>query len=519
MFHVTNIQHFCTPINYTYSILFQILYLYLLINILINCILTIYKNNYKIKLKTTKLINLIKLLSKKEAKIFLGFCKTDIVYVRQGVIELVEYLLLLHPNYNEENTNEKLIYKKAFGATRFNRAKLTILFTSTTKALEAFLATHQLLKWEFDSARFLTAELLDRTDDSIAEGYIKSIEKMNSKGIIHDSEYYNHLYQTEELIYLNTSKHKGYSSNLQQLTTQLDLFYYTRKIKYYCEMLNQQSVLQMNFDLTNIQTFLSTVEKTIHIEKAAISVYAAILKMLLAPAEDQKYAALKEKIYTHQQEFSGNEKRNLFTYLQNYCIRKINTGITPYLQELFNNYEFMLQKEIITEGGVISQFDFKNIITISLRLKKYDWTETFLQQYSPMIDAKDRENAIDYNRSRVLYTKGDYKSALRIMQRVTFSRIFYQIDAKILLLKIYYDINDEDGLLNAVNAFKIFLKRNKEISKYQYQSNYNFCTYLLMLNKIKNGSKKVAPKLKEKLKLNRQVIDITWLEERLGFLE
>lgn len=154
----------------------------------------------------SKFISMYRLLTLKEANEFYGFCKSDMVYVRTGVINLLAYLIKLENNFTEKTLNENQVYKKILSAGNFNKALLLTILTSATKALESFLAVKQLLKYSFDSTRFLTAELIDRNDSGNIPSYIKAIEKQNVSALVNDSEHYHHLYQTQELKHIASAK-------------------------------------------------------------------------------------------------------------------------------------------------------------------------------------------------------------------------------------------------------------------------------------------------------------------------
>lgn len=469
-------------------------------------------------MESSKLISLLKLLSAKEVKSFLSFCQSDITYVRGGVPELVAILIKEHPTYKSNNCDEKKIWTALFGKQKLNTKPLLHLLSNTTKALEVFLAIQKLVKNKWKSRLFFIEEMLDRRQERITQPYILAFAKQQRTEIpIHDHYYENSLITTE-LEYKYAMQNGGYFSGFKTLMLDLDCNYFFRKLKYYCEMLNQQNIFQDEINEQEIFLFKKTIENTAHKESLGIKIYLHILNLFLLPNQQTNYYTLKNSLYENESQIEPSEKRNLFTYLLNYCIRNLNTGGTTFLEELFFIYEFILDKKIILENNQLSEFDFKNIVTIALRLKKYDWAEKFMNIYGLLIETNNRENAIAYNQSRLLYAKGEYKAALRLVHKVNFTDVYYQLDSKILLLKIYYDLNDEDALLSQISALKIFLKRSREISKYQVQANFNFCTCLIALNKIRNGAVKNSIKLQSKLGVNRKIIDITWIEERLKAL-
>ena len=59
----------------------------------------------------------------------------------------------------------------------------------------------------------------------------------------------------------------------------------------------------------------------------------------------------------------------------------INIGKEKNLEELLIIYMEMIEKAIIFEDNELHHGQFKNIVTLALRLHKLKWTEEFINQY------------------------------------------------------------------------------------------------------------------------------------------
>src|SRR6185295_14912229 len=120
----------------------------------------------------------------------------------------------------------------------------------------------------------------------------------------------------------------------------------------------------------------------------AVNIYYHILLSQLEPAEEKHFAKLKELITSHYKLFSLAELKNQFVFAMNYCIGKINQGKTGYLKEIFALYQYALENDLMLEEDFLSPWDYKNIITVSLRLKEFKWTEKFIRDYKNRIEKK-----------------------------------------------------------------------------------------------------------------------------------
>jgi hypothetical protein len=81
-----------------------------------------------------------------------------------------------------------------------------------------------------------------------------------------------------------------------------------------------------------------------------------------------------------------------------------------------------------------------------------------------------------------------------------------------MLIKIYFEQEEEQALLSQLAAFTMFLKRNKEISIHLKRTYLNFCNLLFSI--LKRNPKKL-PQLEEKIERTSPLTDKVWLLQQL----
>jgi hypothetical protein len=115
----------------------------------------------------------------------------------------------------------------------------------------------------------------------------------------------------------------------------------------------------------------------------------------------------------------------------------------------------------------LSQWEYKNIVTLGLRLKENKWVRDFIRKHLHHLAPHERKNALTYNSAMLGYHEKNYRLTLKLLREVEFSDLYYALDSRSLLMKVYYETDDPETLLYHISAFKIFLRRNKFISDYQ----------------------------------------------------
>jgi hypothetical protein len=107
---------------------------------------------------------------------------------------------------------------------------------------------------------------------------------------------------------------------------------------------------------------------------------------LTSDDDEQHFNKLKQLLKTHHDKYSVKEARDMYTYAQNYCIKKINSGFGKYLHELFQLYKITLENKIVFAGKYLSHWAYKNIVGVGLRLGEFDWVEQFINDYKDQLN-------------------------------------------------------------------------------------------------------------------------------------
>ena len=301
---------------------------------------------------------------------------------------------------------------------------------------------------------------------------------------------------------------------MEQVLAHLDLFYLHRKLQLLCEVVNVKSLLAKDYIVFMQDELIAQLQNHQYNETPVIQIYLTIYKTLTAIENEIHFEKLTLLLKQYKDEVSKLELFEMYQYLMNYCIRKINSGQQVYLQKLFEIYKTILTNKVLLQNDVLSQWDFKNITTIALRLKEYVWTKKFIDSYQKFLPPGEQNNAVIYNTANLYFQKGEYLKALELLRDVEFTDLVYQLDTRTMFLKIYFETNDEEALQYHATAFKTFLKRNKLVSKTHQLIQNNLIRYTQKLMKHQ-GNKKLLHALKKEAEKNLSIADKQWLISKL----
>jgi tetratricopeptide (TPR) repeat protein len=205
----------------------------------------------------------------------------------------------------------------------------------------------------------------------------------------------------------------------------------------------------------------------------------------------------------------------MYVFAKNFCIRKINQGYTEYIKELYELYKVMLANKIIFKDNLLSQFDYKNIVYLGLRVGDMDWVKNFITKYNEFLDPRTKENAYTYNLASYYYFAKNYDEALTLLRSVEFTDIYYHLDSKSLLLKIYYEQNETEAFFSLVEAFRVYIKRNTLIPAGQKNTYYNMIKFVSKLFKWKLNPRNNLAQLEQEIETTKPLADINWIRKKL----
>lgn len=412
-------------------------------------------------------------------------------------------------------------YCDIFNKKQFNEKQLRYILSDYVIAFEDFLCWRELGRNPIGKKILLSGVYQQNGINKYLDQQLLSAKKQLSLRAEKTDEYFEYNFRVNELTYLQHlgTNNRGIDDQLQQTIESLDYFYLYKKLKYCCEAINRKNILKVEYQLNYIDSIVNEIDYNKLSSQPVLQAYYNLILMLKEAERETYYRKLVTLLKDSGHLISKQETGDFYTFLQNYCIQRINKGNTGFLKELFENYKLMIGSGAIFQNQVLPQFHFKNIVTASLRVKEYDWAEKFVFNYKDFLPATVRENEMNYALGRIYYASGENKKAMRKISSMKFNDVYYQLDSKLLLAKIYFEQNDDDALFMLISSVRLLLYRNKKISGYQKLVYSNFLWFLERLAKIRNTfDKGKLDKLSNRLETEKQVADIGWIKEKIAQL-
>lgn len=468
------------------------------------------------RVKDTKLIGILKTLTKVELNHFGELVTSPYFNKNQSVSRLYETLAGLYPKFSDEDVDRHEVFRKLFPGSKFDEQKLRYASSDLVKLLELFLMLQELDPKNPDALHMLYEALRKRGLDKYSEQIIETSAKTLTAHPLEDMAFFLQRYQNEIDRYNQVSGRRNIAirENLESLLQSLDTFYIINKLKYSSEVINHMNVWAGDYKPLLLEEILTHLKSNPE-QSPAVSIYYHILKTLTHSDEEHWYFDLKALLAEHVTRFSKGELNDMYIFARNYCAKRINKGDLRYLPEVLDLYKTLLRDEIIFQDGWLSQWDFKNIVSAALRLEEFEWAENFIRTFKPKLRPEHRDNAYTYNLALLNYHLGRYGKTLELLRDVEFTDVYYHLDCKSLLLKTYYETEATRPLLSLMDAFYIYLRRNRLISAYQKEGYSNFLKFFKKLMKVRFMDREAARKVREEIEATKAVANLSWLLKKV----
>jgi len=487
-------------------------------------------------MKDASLIKILSSLSLKEFNKFLLFVQSPYFNKDEYIVRLVKFFKKIHPVYKGEAIERALVFKKIFKNEPFDYLKLRRLFSASLKLLEQFFLT----EFQKENKRTYHIDLMRALNEKdLDKRFLKS--ELKTKAIVYentitDKDYYFTKYSYQFTLDEWLVAHDDFSEPelIQGAIDNLDRFYILEKLNQSIAMLNRSAVLQtrtkdQEFTYPLINEIVAYIEKNEALFKddPAILIYYKQYISTINEDDEASYFDLCKLAEENIDCFSKHEGRFLYYALLNYAAQKINTGNSSYFKHTFEIQKKMLAQGFLDQNGVLPDLSFRNLVISSLALKEFDWAYDFIENYHSFLPKNIRSNAYNYNLAYYYCEINKYEEAHKLLWNVEYKNLMYNLNAKAMLLRIYYETDEEEALDSHISAFKVYLMRNKMIAKDRYKRYYNLFRFTAALHKIKLGATFI-PKQESRLKLDKLKNKIQstgrlpfnrWLNTQITFVE
>ena len=476
----------------------------------------------------SKLLLLIKSIDKKEHNKLVEFLQWSYISKSEQISQLVKYIVKIAPNYDDKRLSKEACFQKLFPRESFDDMKLRRLMSKTLKLVDKFILYQQLEKDELIKHQLWTDYYKDNNIEYFFQTKLKAWNSTNKSTIDIGKRFLNNYLATlSKLDYINKqfavqnvqkNIKKAVAKEMSETLKTLQDFYLYQALFLKCFILQQYETF--NKDIQHpYEKFIANIKEEDVIHDPLIHLYYLVVAMLEDSSNKEKYLALKRNLSVFQEKkYNKYVLIHLSKFMEGFLIKKCGKeGIEIYYKELLDLYKYGIEHKLVfaNDNNDFYPMKFRNIVIVGIRVKEFEWLESFIEEYHPTLPKNQQPFLHFYCLALLYFYQKKYKEADELLNKIENSDTFLMFDIKRLQLMVAYE-EDNDFLLDSLmNAFRVLMSRDKFLSESMKNANQNFVNLLMRaVNSTSSNTKKIE-KMEEELNSSKIFMERAWLKEKV----
>ncbi|HMQ46175.1 MAG TPA: hypothetical protein PKA00_07035 [Saprospiraceae bacterium] len=468
-------------------------------------------------MENSTLISILRTFHKKEIRDFKKWIQSPIHNQREDVVHLFDYLIASDHLNQDKFLQKERVFSKLFSSEPYDDAKLRQSIHFLLKAIEEFLIFHEMREDEVRSKITLASVYRKRKLDKAFGKTVQLIDTIQENSPYRNEQYLRNEYllQNEKYTYIADKKRTANEVYLQEVSDALDATYLADKLRQCCLIRAHQRVVTIDYNIGMLEEVLQYIQNNLKLlELPAIAIYYNCYYTFIYPENDSYFQALKVAIIKTGHLFPNDEAKDIFIMAISYCIERINKGHLSYTRELFDFYKKGFEEKILLDNNAITLYTFRNVVTVGLKLEEDKWVSNFIRNYNKYIDEEYRESITNYCMAMVSINQKDYSAAMRLLATTEIKDVLIHLNAKTMLLKMYYELDEIDALESLLESMRTFIQRKQMIES--YKANYqNIVKFTKKLIRIKPYDKTQTEGLRKTISEASPLTEKQWFLQQL----
>ena len=478
-----------------------------------------------------KLLEILYLLKQKELKRFYKFLLSPFFndgYNAASIIKLFEYLRLNKFDLQNPALTKEAMFDHMFVDKDMSKHKLDLdrLLSEMLDLLEQYLTFEQHpvteTRWqrELSMAKFYRKHGLVKRFETAIEAAQKEVKKNPYR----DSQFFyqKFLLAQEEFEFQSFFNIRRNDANLLKTHQNLDIFYGMLKLNYSSILLLQGTMTEIEAKETFqiVETIKNLLDSSSYLMTPVMDIYYKIYQLLHDASDEKMIYEIENLIQQNESLITPDNMKDIQAFYRTFWVKRyVNLNAPDALVDLFYVYEKHLNKGYLYRDEMIFSSTLQTLTNIGLKLKKFEWVKTLLDNHKPLrIVGKDDTFEIhNFLLANYYFSKMEYDKAEEILVSLKFKDIFYDIQVYFLIIKIYYEQNSP-LLEDKINALKVKVARgNLPESKKAFF--YNSLNKLAIIQRLKYVPDKLQKlNVLEELKSSKIFSEREWLIEKVNEL-
>ncbi len=429
------------------------------------------------------------------------------------------YKLLSHSSFLEQPDHLKnSVFTALFPGEPYTDSKIRLLYSDLLQQLKIFLFIENQRNNQDAQELHLVKYLRRAKKIKLFERTASSLKAKLLQSRTWNPEAFDALHEIDmEIMSHESFKNRFSIFNFQESAETLEISALIKRLRIYLEQLSHEA-------LTTTRTPYPLLEESILLAREKkwdqhpeLKIYLQAVQLFTEPERTEYFHRYLDVLKKHEQEFDFERERELYLTALNYGIRKINKNIPEFFRITLDLFRHGVKKGWLLDYGVMSSLTYKNIIVLCIRMNDLKLAITVLEEYKNLVDVSERNMIYQFCLARIYKEQGLFQKALYLLNTSLFKDPLIELNARVEMIKIYYETQETDLMQNQILSTKSLIRRSKKLG-YHRPYYEHFLNHARRLYQTIDISKQECENWVREIETEKQCIEKNWLLSRVALV-
>lgn len=180
---------------------------------------------------------------------------------------------------------------------------------------------------------------------------------------------------------------------------------------------------------------------------------------------DVEFFKLKNEIAGNIKKFSKIEQVQFIQEVISLALTKLVNKNKKYYYDVFELSKLFCELKIYPDKSLadFKAGTFRNMFTVAVILKEYEWAENFVHEFSKFVAEDVRMNEFNYCMGNLCFKQGKYEQSLEYFNKVELKDIIEKINIRFFYLMNFIELNAFENARSALQTLKQYFQDRHNI--------------------------------------------------------
>jgi hypothetical protein len=479
-------------------------------------------------------VEILKKLRKDELKSFGLFIKSPYFNTIEILPKMFDIIKNAYPDFSSPALSIENMFKKLYPGKVFKEQTIRNLYSELGKLLKSFITIEGIMSNEIAFNTSYIAGLrrkncLELSNKAAEKNRDMITEKFGTGALAFHYHYTNYANWFNNLHDQRNSTNKEYFSLAKLFSENMIVFLLKEVFLLSASQSMNKKLFTTEVDLP-FEKFISAFDTKKFLDEfeKINPPYASLLKIqywLYYYSENEisenEFYMLKNEVEKNIGSFYKIEQVQFIQEVINLALNKLVTRDKKYYKDVFDLSKLFCTLNIYPDK-ILADFKagaFRNMFTVAVILKEYEWAENFVNEYAKFLAEDVRENEYNYSMGNLSFKQGKYEQSLDYFNKVELKDIIEKINIRFYYLMNFIELNAFENARSALQTLRQYYQDRANIPEMHSVLIPDSLKFFQEIIKCKEQNKKIDKFVYEDAFKDKRYYHKQYIQQKMKELE